>query len=150
MKGLYYMMKKTKKLLLSIILAMLCIGITCFNNRSTLNVNASITSIPSKMRGSWKSKPEYSGGSKHIAKNIVVPAIKMKIGSQSARWSFVGPLPGKEYNHKAHTIRLIKNLSKHNNILLRGHGPYRDDNYFNLNGRKLYLFYHGGFIILTR
>lgn len=116
-------------------------------NNITNQVQASSLTIPKKMRGTWKSKPIYAFETKHIKKNMAVPAMKMKVTAKKVRWHFIGYVPA-PYNRKKHTIKLV---SKQNGQpVLKGHGPFRDDNYLQMSGKKLILSYHGGFNQFTK
>lgn len=143
-------LKKVIKNTTAIILTILLIGLITFSSKNNSNitpVQASSISIPKNMRGNWKSKPIYMSDSKHIKKNIAVPAMKMKVTAKKVRWHFVGYLPA-TYKHTKHTIKLV---SKENGqVTLKGHGPYRDINYLYKTGKWLNLGYHGGFINFTR
>lgn len=117
------------------------------NNLETNQVQATSQTIPKKMRGTWKSKPTYMGEMKHINKNISVPAMKMKVSAKKVKWHFIGFIP-KEYDHQSHTIKLVS--LENGKAILKGHGPYRDDNYLWMNDKALFLGYHGGAIDFFR
>lgn len=111
------------------------------------NVQASSISFPKSMRGHWKSKPTYTDGKKHINKWMAIPAMDMRVTAKKATWHFVGYLPkGMGYNHKRYVLRM-----SNSNGILKGHGPYGQDNSFVKRGKKLILFYqHGGMIMFNR
>lgn len=144
-------MKKVIKPIIAAVFATLLMAVfaleTNTNNLGTNQVQASSITIPKKMRGTWKSKPEYSFESKHIKKNMAVPAMKMKVSAKKVKWHFIGYVP-KGYNHQSHTIKLVS--LQNGQVILKGHGPYRDDNYLRMNGKGLILDYHGGFNNFTR
>lgn len=99
------------------------------------------------MRGHWESKPTYTDGKKHINKWMAIPAMDMRVTAKKATWHFVGYLPkGMGYNHKKYVLRM-----SNSNGILKGHGPYGQDNSFVRRGKKLILFYqHGGMITFNR
>ena len=139
-------MKNTKKLILalSLIAAMFLSFVAIDSATNPANtVQASSVSFPKNMRGYWKSKPTYTDGKKHINKWMAIPAMDMKITAKKATWHFVGYLPkGMGYNHKKYTLRM-----SNSNGILKGHGPYGQDNSFVKRGKKLILFYQGGGMI---
>lgn len=144
-------MKKVIKPIIAAVFATLLIAVfsvkTNTNNVGTNQAQASSITIPKKMRGTWKSKPIYMGERNHINKNIAVPAMKMKVSAKKVKWHFIGYVP-KGYNHQSHTIKLVS--LENGQVILKGHGPYRDDNYLRMNGKGLILDYHGGFNNFTR
>lgn len=99
------------------------------------------------MRGHWESKPTYTDGKKHINKWMAIPAMDMRVTAKKATWHFVGYLPkGMGYNHKRYVLRM-----SNSNGILKGHGPYGQDNSFVKRGKKLILFsQHGGMIMFNR
>ena len=139
-------MKKTKKfiLVLSLIAAMFLTFVAIDSTTSSTNtVQASSISFPKNMRGHWKSKPTYTWQKKHINKWMAIPAMDMKVTAKKAAWHFVGYLPkGMGYNHKKYVLRM-----SNSNGILKGHGPYGQDNSFVKRGKKLILFYQGGGMI---
>lgn len=144
-------MKKVIKPIIAAVFATFLIAVfalkTNTNNVGTNQAQASSITIPKKMRGTWKSKPTYMGERKHINKNISVPAMKMKVSAKKVKWHFIGYVPT-GYNHKSHTIKLVS--LENGEAILKGHGPYRDDNYLWMNGKALFLGYHGGAIDFFR
>ncbi len=139
-------MKKMKKCILAlssiatIFLAIVTIDSTA---NSTNTVQASSISFPKNMRGHWESKPTYTDGKKHINKWMAIPAMDMRVTAKKATWHFVGYLPkGMGYNHKKYVLRM-----SNSNGILKGHGPYGQDNSFVRRGKKLILFYQGGGMI---
>lgn len=51
------------------------------------------------------------------------------------------------------TLYIAKNIQLNwllNKPVLKGHGPFRDDNYLQMSGKKLILSYHGGFNQFTK
>lgn len=103
-------MKKVIKPIIAAVFATLLMAVfaleTNTNNLETNQVHASSQVIPKKMRGTWKSKPTYTDGMKHINKNMAVPAMKMKVSAKKVKWHFIGYVP-KGYNHQSHTIKLV-------------------------------------------
>ena len=129
-------MKKTKKFIwaLSLIATMFLafIAINSITN-STNTVQASSISFPKNMHGHWKSKPTYTDGKKHINKWMAIPAMDMRVTAKKATWHFVGYLPkGMGYNHKKYVLRM-----SNSNGILKGRGPYGQDNSFVRRGKKL-------------
>lgn len=139
-------MKRTKKLILalSLVAAMFLTFVVIDSTTNSANtVQASSISFPKNMRGHWKSKPTYTDGKKHINKWMTIPAMDMKVTAKKAAWHFVGYLPkGMGYNHKKYVLRM-----SNSNGILKGHGPYGQDNSFVKRGKKLILFYQGGGMI---
>lgn len=146
-------MKKGIKPIIAVVFMTLLLGIGAYaeknntNNLGTNQVHASSITIPKKMRGTWKSKPQYSFESKHINKNMAVPAMKMKVSAKKVKWHFIGYVPS-GYDHRSHIIRLVS--LQNGQPVLKGHGPYRDDNYLQMSGKVLTLGYHGGFNNFTK
>ena len=143
-------MKKTKKLILalSLITAMFLAFVTIDSlTNSTSAVQASSVSFPKNMRGHWKSKPTYTDGEKHTNKWMTIPAMDMKVTAKKATWHFVGYLPkGMGYNHKKYVLRMSNSAG-----VLKGRGPFGQENSFEKRGKKLILFYqHGGMITFNR
>lgn len=143
-------MKKKLILALSLIAAMFLAFVTIDSaSNSADTVQASSISFPKNMRGHWKSKPTYTDGMKHINKWIAIPAMDMKVTAKKATWHFVGYLPKDKafgYNHKKHILRMLNSEG-----ILKGHGPYGEENSFEKRGKKLILFYqHGGMITFNK
>lgn len=141
-------MKKMKKfiLALSLIAAMLLTFVAIDSTTSSTNtVQASSISFPKNMRGHWKSKPTYTDGKKHINKWMAIPAMDMKVTAKKATWNYVGHLPkGYGFNHKKYVLRM------YSDGLVKGHGPFNQENSFERRDKKLLLFYHGGMITFNR
>lgn len=139
-------MKRTKKLILalSLVAAMFLTFVVIDSTTNSANtVQASSISFPKNMRGHWKSKPTYTDGKKHINKWMAILAMDMKVTAKKAARHFVGYLPkGMGYNHKKYVLRM-----SNSNGILKGHGPYGQDNSFVKRGKKLILFYQGGGMI---
>lgn len=139
-------MKRKKKLILalSLVAAMFLTFVVIDSTTNSANtVQASSISFPKNMRGHWKSKPTYTDGKKHINKWMAIPAMDMKVTAKKAAWHFVGYLPkGMGYNYKKYVLRM-----SNSNGILKGHGPYGQDNSFVKRGKKLILFYQGGGMI---
>ncbi|MGO5078915.1 hypothetical protein ACTQ4M_02780 [Lactobacillus amylovorus] len=143
-------MKNTKKLILalSLITAMFLAFVTIDSiTNSTNTVQASSVSFPKNMCGHWKSQPSYTDGKKHTNKWMAIPAMDMKATAKKATWHFVGYLPkGMGYNHKKHVLKMSNSAG-----VLKGHGPFGQENAFEKRGKKLILFYqHGGMITFNR
>ena len=143
-------MKKTKKFIWALsLIATMFLAFIAINSttNSTNTVQASSISFPKNMRGHWKSKPTYTDGKKHINKWMAIPAMDMRVTAKKATWHFVGYLPkGMGYNHKKYVLRM-----SNSNGILKGRGPYGQDNSFVRRGKKLILFYqHVGIITFNR
>lgn len=136
-------MKKAKKIILALSLvvavSLAFVAIDSANNTAN-TVQASSVSFPKNMRGHWKSKPEYTWEKKHINKWMAIPAIDMKVTAKKATWHYVGYIP-KGFNHKKHVLKM------YSDGLVRGYGPFDQENSFERRGKKLILFYHGGGMI---
>lgn len=114
---------------------------------SANTVQASRISFPKNMRGHWKSKPTYTWQKKHINKWMAIPAMGMKVTAKKATWHYVGYLPKInrwKYNHKKHVLRM------YSDGLVKGQGPFNQENSFERRGKKLLLFYHGGMITFNK
>lgn len=138
-------MKKTKKfiLALSLVAAMFLTFVVIDSTTNSANaVQASSVSFPKNMRGHWKSKPTYTDGKKHINKWMAIPAMDMKVTAKKATWHYVGYLPKEMgYNHKRYVLRM-----SNSNGIASGHGPFGQENSFEIRGKNLLLFYHAGMI----
>ena len=141
-------MKKAKKLILalSLITAMFLAFVAVDSTTNSTNtVQASSISFPKNMRVHWKSKPTYTDGKKHINKWMAIPAMDIKITTKKATWHFAGYLPkGMGYNHKKYVLRM------YSDGLVKGYGPFNQENSFERRDKKLLLFYHGGMITFNR
>ena len=141
-------MKKTKKfiLVLSLIAAMFLTFVAIDSTTNSTNtVQASSISFPKNMRGHWKSKPTYTWQKKHINKWMAIPAMDMKVTAKKATWHYVGYLlKGYGFNHKKYVLRM------YSDGLVKGYGPFNQENSFERRDKKLLLFYHGGMITFNR
>lgn len=103
------------------------------------------TSIPKNFRGYWVAKPTYTWQTKHVKKNMVIPAVKISVHSKAVYWKYQGYLAkqsGTKYDTKMHKLKLVKYAQKE--AILKGHGPFRELNILVKYHKQLHLGYQGG------